>query len=661
MIKTALKDYIGTPISNAIKKLIVNPIGKVVGGTLKAGSKLAAGTLALPFSALNMLGDKLENRHMRRGIKMYKQGLDEDFREARNARKYKNNQDEWRRQVQKRKGIMSDAEWEEYSNKYSNMKKPGRLKTFAKKYFDNDARVDAMYGENGAYYAERGERRNKIRSYIDTKMKGYADERKKLREKQEQDAMRAEYAKHYGYDNFSKNGEYKGWIYDDDVRFERGEDGTIKAMRDVPETKISMATDGIKSNTDIMVDILSDIKDGVNRNNTSETPDINTPLSEPLNSGNNSNQSGDNGKVIDLEEIRNSRKSGKNKPIDADWEPVESQDGEGTIKSPINNKKQTIGKEPKGENTSSSNVETDIKSPINDSIKSSKKEPVEETKNTSSSNEKEDIKSPINKKKKKSGKNKPIDADWEPVESEEDEGDIKSPINKKKKKSGKNKPVEETTENSVGEKDTIKSPVNELKGLEDKTENTSKNNVIDFVTAAKRKEDAKRLTEKRVNLTEQGNVINQTAKMKLMEKENAEKLYKTEVLDNIKSINANTRDHHVTWNEIFGKKGLITLGLLAFMPVISKILGWILDKLGITNGAGGDGGGLWDLLEDPKKRTMTDEDGDEILIRNGTARERIAKAIGKPFIKSALKEDGVVRLLAKGAYKTGKGIVKGCL
>ena len=528
-IKSVFTDYIGNPLTNAVKKTLITPMGKFFGSLFRNGTKLIGGAISLPFSGLNMLANGLEGRHQRRGIKIYKQGLDEDYRETRNARKFRNNQEEWRKRVQKRKGVMSDEEWEEYSDKYSNMKKPGRLKTFAKKYFDADARREARYGENGAYYSENGQRKSKFKEMIDKQKAEFAKQRQELEAKKEQESLRAEYAKHYGYDNFSKDGQYKGWIYDNDVRFERGKDGSIKALRDIPETKLSLATDGIKSNTDTMITLLSDIRASVRKEEpTIGSPKINLPFTD-----------------VDDEVA-----------LDADWEP-----------SPTSSK---LGK----------------------------------------------IINLDNFRKKKEG------SDDNPNENKK--GGIVKNLISSFNTDGK--------ESQKPDRDKLKSSI----------------------TALARTQESEKLNAKRVNLAEQGNVINQTAKIKMLQKEKAEGEYKTELLDNIIGINKNTAEHAMAWQDIFGKKGLITLALLAFMPVISKFLGWILDKLGITDGA--SSGSLFDLIEDPTKRTMTDEDGDNIMIQNATSRERIAETIAKPVIKSGLKENGIVRLLGKGVLKAGSSI-----
>lgn len=613
VIKSVFTDYIANPLTAAIKKTFINPMTKFFGSVFRKGTKLLGGAIALPFTGLSMLADGLEGRHQRRGLKMYKQKLDEDFRESRNARKFKNNHEEWRKQVQKRKGIMSDEQWKEYSDKYSNMKKPGRMATFAKKYFDAGARRDARYGENGAYYSENGKRKSKFAEMVEQQKADFAKRRKELEDKKEQEALRAEYAKHYGYDNFSKNGEYKGWIYDNDVRFEKDKDGNIKALRDVPETKLSLTTDVIKDNTDTMVSILSDIRAGVEKNNTPETPDIpdiNTPLSDSVNDV---GFEPSKGKIVDLDEIRNKKSEtspGINSPLSNGVADTEAQPSSKTKKGKVIDLDEIRNNDTKKDKS--------INTPLNDKVED---------------DESEDNPSVF----KKVGKL----------------------VNLKKFK--KNNDTEEDSENKDTKKEKpIKSLISSFNEKGDKSQKPDRNKLKnDIVSLAKREEQRGKLNDKRVDLAEQGNVINQTAKIKMLEKEKAENQYKTEVLDNIKSINKNTAEHGMSWNEIFGKKGLITLGLLAFMPVISKILGWILDKLGITDGAGGGGGGLWDLIEDDDKRTMTDEDGDQILIRNGTARERIFKSLAKPFIKSALKKNGVVRLLGKGAYRAGKAIGKG--
>ena len=246
-----VKEEVVSPIGK-LMKAILNPVGKIVKSAAVGGAKVMGSVLAAPFSLLGGVGSFLEGKQEKRGVRKYKQGVDEDYRETRNAEQYasgKLSEDAWRQSVQKKKGLMSDEDWTEYMQKYANTKKFGKMQKFYKKYLNVSERTKAAFGEEGAWYSGGKSFAARKEEMLDKNKAEQKTKRDLLKKQKEQTKFRKQFAEKYGYDNKFK-GQDKSFIYDANTEFKRNDKtGEIEAWKNEAKTETSVATQEIKVNT----------------------------------------------------------------------------------------------------------------------------------------------------------------------------------------------------------------------------------------------------------------------------------------------------------------------------------------------------------------------------------------------------------------------------
>ena len=598
-LNSFIKDNVVTPIGTTLKMLL-NPIGKLLKVGLGTGVKLGANLLATPFSLLEGFAGMVQGKQQKRGVRKYKESIDEDYRETRNAAKFRKgklSEEDWRSSVQKKKGYMNDDQWNEYRDSYKDRGKLSKFSAIRAKYFDKDARREAMFGEEGAYYADGKSYKERLKDIRQKNSDYFEKRRQKLEEQKAQTEMRRQYAEAYGYDNFDSKGNDKSFIYDPSTYFKKNEKtGEIEAWRDEAKTQQSKDTEDIKFNTDKLVALVE--------KNAETNKDIVTAISQKdeINSSNEPKTFAE--KATDIIKSNTSAMVDKLSDVES-WLKVIA----GVSDKSVTDLLSTSGLSTLEESDLPSNLQpslpevNDITSlvPIQDIAQSFNIPGMFDKYSTNVLPDNRLLPAPT----------------AERDEESQEEGGIKTNL------PALISPITETIAEVTGHKQA-----------EDKTSLFDGKDVLEY------QKEQEELKEKEKNET-----------------------FTSVMMDSILAMKDSDKKFHFEWSSIFGKKGLITAALLAGIPLLMKLLGFISDKLG-DNGGDIEGsinsGDFANNPGGPNEGVWVNEDGTVTPIYNTQLRENLSQWAAKTGIKLYDKiPSSIKNFIGKAGSATGKVIKKG--